>query len=298
MSATSTRTGYLGVPGTALQLPTFTVDGWRGNAVDEQGVEWWVTRTEGWAGSPPIRLTLSARPERDGAFDAPSYRDPRVITVEGLAVAPDRTAQELAKDRLAAVLNDGSTLSPLTVTEPHLTRLAMVRLTAESKIQDRRGNAFEFSVQMTAPDPLRYSAELHSTSCPLPVSGGGLTFPLVFPLDFGSGGSGGRANLVNAGTVATWPVWRILGPCVSPAIVNTRTGEELAFDLVLHDDEVLVVDTDARTVLLHGTASRRSFLLPGSKWFPLRPGTTQVVFRADDRNPAARLAAEWRDAWT
>jgi hypothetical protein len=283
--------------GQPLQQPVFEVDGWAGNTLDDSGVEWWITSEQGWAATPPVRLTLADRPERNGAFDAPSYRGPRVITLEGTAIAPDRAAKEAAKDRLAAVLADGGTTLPLVVTEPHRTRRALVRLTAETKIADRKAGAFEFSLTMTAPDPLRYSYGLNTAGCPLPSSSGGVVFPLSFPLDFGAGSSGGRLVLENKGTTPTWPVWRIGGPCADPVIANTATGEELAFAITLQGGEVLVIDTDARSVSLQGTASRRSTLLPGSDWFALRPGTTPVLFRARAYDPLARLTAEWRDAW-
>ncbi|MEV7091148.1 phage tail protein [Streptomyces sp. NPDC093085] len=283
--------------GHPLQQPVFEVDGWAGNTVDEAGVEWWVTAEQGWASTPPVRLALTDRPERHGAFDAPSYRGPRVITLEGTAVAPGRAAKEAAKDRLAAVLADGTALLPLVVTEPHASRRVLVRLSSETKITDRKAGAFEFSLAMTAPDPLRYSARLNTRTCTLPSSSGGLVFPLEFPLDFGPGSSGGRLVPENAGTAPTCPVWRISGPCVDPVITNTAGGADLSFGLTLQEGDYLVVDTDARTVLLQGTASRRSTLLPGSDWFPLPPGPTPVLFRARAYEPAARLTAEWRDAW-
>ncbi|HEX6468497.1 MAG TPA: hypothetical protein VF069_05325 [Streptosporangiaceae bacterium] len=282
---------------TALQLPVFAVDGWAGNTVDDDGVEWWVTTEDGWASSPAIRLALSDRPERDGAFDSPSYRGARVITLEGVAIAPDRISKERAKDRIAAVLADGGGLRPLVVSEPHGTRRALVRLSAETKIADRKAGVFEFSVQLTAPDPLRYSDGLNAANCPLPSSSGGVRFPLTFPLDFGVGSAGGRLVLQNAGTAPTWPFWRIAGPCRSPVITDTVTGAELVFALDLQAGETLDVDTDARTVLLQGTASRRAALLPSSRWFPLRPGTTQVAFRAAEFDAAALLTVEWHDAW-
>ncbi|HEX2312558.1 MAG TPA: hypothetical protein VHJ17_02425 [Thermomonospora sp.] len=283
--------------GGVLNLPTFAVDGWTGNAVDDAGVEWWVTKEEGWSSAPPVRLSLADRPERDGAFDTPSYRAPRVITLEGTAIAPGRVAAERAKDRLAAVLADGSALRPLVVTEPHGVRQAHVRLSAETRIADRRGGAFEFSLQLTAPDPLRYAAgDPRRQSCGLSAPGGGLRFPMRFPLNFGPGASGGRLTLDNAGTAPTWPVWRITGPCRDPVVVDSTTGEQLAFALELRSREWLEVDTDARTVLLQGTASRRAALLPESRWFPLRPGRTRVVFRAAEFT-AATLTAQWRDAW-
>jgi hypothetical protein len=280
-----------------LQHPVFEVDGWAGNTEDDAGVQWWVTKADGWSGSPPVRLSLTDRPDRNGSFDAPSYRGARVITLEGTAVAPDRITAERAKDELAAVLNDGSQLFPLVVTEPHLTRQAQVRLSAESKVTERKGGAFDFSLQLTAPDPLRYSSLSHTDSCGLPDSSGGLGFPLVFPLDFGST-VGGRLSLSNTGTAPTWPKWQITGPCIDPVITATGTGDVLAFDLELVATEFLVIDTETRTVLLQDQASRRSSLSPRSRWFALPPGEIQIAFSSDDHSPQARLDVEWCDAWT
>lgn len=279
-----------------LQYPVFAVDGWAGNAVDDFGVEWWVTKEEGWTDGPDVRLTLADRPRRDGAFDATSYRAPRVLTLEGVAIAPDRVAKERAKERVANVLADGTRLAELTVREPIRTRRVMVRLTAGTKVADVSPYTFEFSVQVTAPDPVRYSAEQNSLSCGLPQRGAGLMFPLTLPFSFGEP-VGGRVAPVNAGTVPTNPVWEITGPCELPVIDNTKTGDRLAFDLRLGVAEQLVVDVAARTVLLAGTASRRSTLRPGSTWFALPPGTTEIAFSAWVFDERARLTVRWRDAW-
>ena len=85
-----------------LQIPVYTVDGWAANTVDDNGVEWWVTEETGWSSTPPVRLDLADRPQRDGTFDAPTFRGARVLTIEGTAVAPDPDSRERAKDRLEA----------------------------------------------------------------------------------------------------------------------------------------------------------------------------------------------------
>ena len=59
-----------------------------------------------------------------------------MVTIEGTAIAPDPDTRERAKDRLAAVLADGSTLAQLTVQERLVTRRALVRLSADTKIVD------------------------------------------------------------------------------------------------------------------------------------------------------------------
>lgn len=279
-----------------LQLPMYTVDGWSGNTLDDDGVEWWVTDESGWSSTPPVRLELANRPQRDGAFDAPSFRGARVITLEGTAIAPDPDTRERAKDRLAAVLVDGAGLAELTVQERQVVRRAMVRLSAETKIADASPYTFDWSLQLTAPDPVRYGVAQYTAVCGLPQPGVGIAFPIQqWPLDFGVP-SGGSMVLANAGTVWTWPRWTVTGPCNQPVIRQSATGESLGFGLSLFGGDVLVVDVAARTVKLNG-ASRRAALLPGSTWFGIPPGTTGVEFNALRTDTPAVLSAAWRDAW-
>lgn len=278
-----------------LAVPTYVVDGWAGNTVDGDGVEWWVTKEDGWSSGPGVRLELADRPQRDGSFDARSFRSARVVTLEGTAIAPDGDTRERAKDRFAAVLADGSVLSELVVQERTISRRALVRLSAGSKVTDTTPVSFDWSLQVSAPDPLRYGADVHEESCGLPDPGPGITFPLAFPLVFGQSVDG-SLGLVNAGTTTVWPVWTVRGPCTQPVIRNDSTGERLAFSLNLFDGDVLTVDAAARTVFLGG-ASRRGALQPRSSWFGLSPGSTTVSFDAFDDTASGTLTVSWRDAW-
>jgi hypothetical protein len=279
-----------------LQLPIYSVDGWSGNELDDDGVQWWVTTENGWSGTPPVRLEMANRPQRDGAFDTRSFRGARVITIEGTAVAPDPDAKERAKDRLAAVLADTSRLFPLTVRERLTLRQAMVRLSAETKIADQTPYTFAWSLQLTAPDPIRYGSMQHTTFCGLPQPGLGIDFPIAtWPIDFGEP-AGGSMALANAGTMSTPPVWTIVGACVQPVIRQAGTGASLGFGLSMTAGDVLVIDVAARTVRLNG-ASRRAALLPGSTWFDLPAGTTGIEFDARRTDTPAVLSVSWRDAW-
>ncbi|MCK2236446.1 MULTISPECIES: phage tail domain-containing protein [unclassified Crossiella] len=278
-----------------LQRPVFEVDGWAGGTVDAEGVEWWITREDGWSSTPELRLDLVNRPQRDGAFDAPGYRGARVVTLEGSAIAPSVAAKERAKNRLAGVLADTAGLRELRVTEQGFDRHALVRLGAGTRIDDVTPYLFTFSLVLTAPDPLRYGSP-RQAACALPQAAPGIRFPLTFPLVFGQP-VGGVLLLDNAGTVRSQPVWELRGPVRKPVITQRGTGARLAFDLDLATGELLEIDTAARTVRL-GAASRRAALAPGSTWFGLPPGQTAVAFTAhQDRNDTARLTAHWRDAW-
>lgn len=278
-----------------LQLPVFTADVWAGNTIDPDGVEWWVTKEEGWASTPDMRLDLTNRPRRDGAFDAPGFRAPRVITLEGIAIAPSWEAKELAKNRLAAAFADTSALAPFQVREQLFSRQVMARLSAPAKIVDRTRTTFEWTLQVTAPDPVRLSSDAHQATCGLPQPSSGLTFPLTFPLRFGDP-VGGSLVATNRGSTPALPHWQIYGPCDTPTITHLTSGARLAFQINLGAGDVLDVDVSARTVFL-GTASRRWTLLPSSTWFGLAPGDNPIGFASPSPNVSASLTAYWRDAW-
>jgi hypothetical protein len=295
--------------GDILQLPVYAVAaGWAANTVDDDGVEWWVTEEDGWSAPPEVRLELASRPQRDGSFDAPSFLAARVVTLTGTAVAPDQDTKERAKDRLAGLLAGGASLADLTVRERTVTRTARIRLSGQTKISDQTPYTFTWSVQLTAPDPLRYGTDTATASCGLPQPAAGLTFPIqapggtgpssTWPLDFGQP-AGGSLALANAGTAISWPVWTVTGPCDNPAIRNASTGEWLAFGLSLSVGDTLWVDTAARTVRLGAPdgPSRRAALVTGSTWFGLPPGETTVTFDAQRTDSSAVLAVTWRDAW-
>jgi hypothetical protein len=278
-----------------LLTPVYTVDGWAANTVDEDGVEWWVTKEEGWSSGPDVRLELAERPQRDGTFDAPSFRSARVITLEGTAIAPHPDVLERARDRIAALLSDGSRLVEFAVRERTVTRRAMVRLSAAAKIAGRTPDTFDWSVQFTAPDPLRHSVDVHTETTILPQPAVGEEFPLGFPLQFGDP-VGGTLGLLNAGTAIAWPVWTVTGPCNRPVIRNNSTGQWLGFNLRLVEGDRLVVDVAARTVRLGG-ASRRAAMQRYSTWFGLAPGSTSIDFDAQDTTETGTLTVSWRDAW-
>jgi hypothetical protein len=156
------------------------------------------------------------------------------------------------------------------------------------------------ALQWVATDPRLYSSGAALTATVgLPLAGsGGLVFPLVFPLTFGSGAAIPDMVATNTGTVTTWPTFTIAGPVTGPVITNVTTGQILAFDptFVVAAGQTLVVDTDARTVTLVGVNRRDRLVTAG--WFGLAAGVaTHLRFTsAGGYDPAAALTATWRPA--
>lgn len=280
---------------TALPGPQWTLGSWQGNWTDANDVEWWVSTEEGWTASPDIRSTLEALPGDDGGSDASPLYSPRVITLTGAAIAPDATTMANARLGFSSTLEAqrGGTLSCTDLTG--LTLSAFVRLSGPIRIAQNGINAFDFQLQLTAPDPRKYATPVE-TSVGLPASVGGLSFPVAFPADFGLS-SGGSVTVTNAGTVRTWPVLRLAGPLVNPRVINPATGDELHVTATIPAGQYIDIDTSARTVLLNGTASRRAAVTVAGEWLPVAPGVSSFRFGSDVYDPSALLTVAVRSAW-
>jgi hypothetical protein len=297
---------------TPLLLPTWSLDGVTLNAVDAAGIEWIVTRDSGWYSAPGERLDQDVKPVSDGVYDGPSYRDARLITLEGTVSGPTRIALDRALRRFAAVAATSSTAKTLTVAEPDLTFAVSVKRARAPQIDRLTETAARWQLHLVAPDPRRYSAVQQSASTVLPgdplvgldftPSGGwaGLDFtPSGYAgLDLGTPPTDGLMTLTNNGTIDTGVVFEVRGPLTAPiTIVNQATSQQLTYSINGAAGEILTIDTAARTVMLGGTASRRAQLTT-AQWWTLPPGTTVVSWRhGAPSNTTASLTARWRDAY-
>jgi Phage tail protein len=292
-----------------LAYPLYEVGGWVGNATDDFGVDWVVTREDGWSTTPPPRTFREDRAGRDGAYAARNRLGTRLITLEGTAIAPSQLAMLAAKDRFAALavdsdVDEGPHL--LTVTESHMERVTWVRREDVGKAADRGPLVFEFGLVLAAPDPLRYSSELHAAHAELPEAGetSGRVYPRVYPLTYAVGaGDPSDLMVTNVGTYPTPALVVFSGPVTDPSIEHVESGRTLTFDIAVAQGDTLDVDLDAHTVLLNGTAGRRNTLVAGSAWFQLYPGTNTLRYRGQQTVPAgggvpvAAMDVSWRDAW-
>jgi Phage tail protein. len=157
------------------------------------------------------------------------------------------------------------------------------------------GCRVEAVLEYFAPDPRVYDDAETVLTVAAATSGGGRTYNRTYNLTYAAGGAGGNLAAVNAGNFPTRPVLKVTGPCDTPKVENVEAGRFLQADLALAAGEFLVLDTDARTVLLGGTASRYSSLIPGSSWWELPPGTSTVKFTSADSQ--GTLEVRYRSAY-
>ena len=143
-----------------------------------------------------------------------------------------------------------------------------------------------------ATDPRLYSASSSSIVLGL-TAGGGMSFPLTFPLTFGAG-SDSDGSAANSGTIdAPWSA-TIIGPVTTPRITLGETGEFVELDGVVPAGSTVVIDSLSQSILLDGSP-RQSWQTLLSRWWALAPGANTVRFRAASGTGSCTFT--WRSAW-
>lgn len=265
-------------------------------AVDGSGVAWHILGMEGWDG-PDQQAEYTAREADHGSWASPVYLRQRPITLAGKLEAPSLALLDTAIEQLIEAASLTDTLLTVYESTP---KQATVRRSGPPLVRYITDLVAEYSLLVTAADPRRYSTILQSQSAALPSATGGLTLPLTLPLTITAATASGSITLVNSGSFATRPVLTVTGPCVGGFTIGatrpdgTSTLQTYSDDL--GPDDVLVLDSDARTATLNDQVSRRRYL---SGTWPEIPARSSIAFSwtCPTYSADALLAGTCRSAW-
>lgn len=261
---------------------------------DAEGVLWRLRQLDGWYDGWEGDGAAEQRSGADGMWVSPQYAGGRVVHVGGTVVADSWDDVTRAWDRLLAQV-PFQQLATLRVSTgagsmPELT--ALVRQHEKPILSDRHPTWAKFSLSLLAPDPRKYDVTARSTSLVLPLSSGGLSFPLTFPISFPISTTVSQVTLVNDGNVTTYPTLTVVGPCPPARLVNLTTGEAMRVVDAVPADQTLDIDVLNNTATTGGQARR----VLGS-WWGLEPGSNEVAFWADGYDAAAQLLISYSSAW-
>jgi len=246
----------------------------------------------GWDDAPAIRDGLTSKAQQDGAWDGTGFDDARVVNLSGLV-------DEATPQAAYAVLYQLAALRPQSVHELVVVNAAigslsaMVRVTVGVKPVWIDDTAFEYTLTVTAPDPLKYGPPTFATATlSTSTPGAGLTYPRAYPLDYGiaPGVTPGAVSVANAGTASYWPRLRILGPVVNPVVTLVESGAWVRYAGSLLAGQWLDLDMANRRVLLQGQVSVRQSVSSAGDWLSVPPGGGSVTWGADGSGPAALLS--------
>jgi hypothetical protein len=260
----------------------------------------------GFRGMPTVRIADYIRARRHGSFPGMLYFANRIVTLHlevwANVIASGQTVEQVVSATATAfqLITDPSKQLPLYVLLPGWSepRILFCRATRYDSPVDSDYNYGKpkLTVELTASDPLVYSNTLHTATVGLPSPTAGATFPATFNLTFGAS-TGGSVALQNAGNHDTPFVVTFTGPMTNPSV--TVGANFFGINLALGMSDTLVVDMNARTVVLNGTASRSNQVQTGSKWLALPAGATTTVGVAstDAAQVNGQFQFQWRDAW-
>jgi len=289
--------------------------------VDSNGVEWILTKFDGWTGRPAPRTARTARIGRSGSFRSAAYVNDKIMNLEVVATAPDVASIRAAELAVSALCSDGARLYEMVVDEPtnpgqpRLTRSVWVELDDAIQSVPRLWNSTTFSIQLATPDPRKHD---HSWQSPIiglgtaPVGGAnfsspGLNYASVPGADFGTPGIPGTGSVKNSGTATARPFFAVVGPLAANwQIVDQTNGVVLTFTRALASTDTVVINADefaaqgfpGHGVYLNNSNNQRASLLTPNGWPYVRPGQTVTYsLLSSSFSSVASLTASLRSAW-
>lgn len=285
--------------GVQASLGSWTASAGPDTFTDAAGFQWDLTDIDGWWGGIGTRSYAVERVRGDGSHDGPLYLQGRQVTLTGNVTAQTSDGLQAAMDVVAGLLMQGDRTGTLVVSET--TRGQALQAGCRVSTQPRAKRIAElvatWEVPLFCADPLRYGPTLTAT-IGLPVAGAGISYPITYPLSYGTPTGTGQIVLSNPGTSDTPIVFTVTGSLPSGFSISVG-AQQLVYPVAVPTGQPVVIDTGAGTVLVEGTADRRVNLTQAD-WIqvPSRSSlTVQFTSLGGAYDPAASLSASWAPAY-
>jgi hypothetical protein len=258
-----------------------TVVTFGGFTFDDQAVSGFtLADISGWYRGAPSRRgdSIRKRPQNDGAFgSARFFRDGRVITVEGSYIGSSIADAYEARDALEALQADGLS-SDFTVTDELGTRSATVELLTEPTPDEGLFSPFfKFAFDVFAADSRKYGPE-EVVSTGLPTSGSGITYPITYPISYGTAGDPGRVVVSNAGRFETFSLFEISGGLDAGfELKDISTGRRLRFERLVPLGSTVFVNPRTGRAYLDVPSNDVTGFLTVREWWSVPAGVSQEI---------------------
>lgn len=254
-----------------------------------------VRRVEGLTGPPAVRGDWVDRPESDGWIIPPDlYLTGRTIVIEGEVWGPAGVVDAAKIDSawaewatLATAIEAART-SSLVMTWRNaggsVDKQASVRLAGEvlpALTEADNGPFIRYQLMLRAASPTWASTTEQNTTIGAPTADGGMPLPVVFPIPFGLGGTGGSVVVTNDGNAIAYPRLVVQGPISGPVIESVTAGLELRFPtLLVGAGQTLTVECDPagpRSATVGGANVLGTLDWGASSFFGLPPNVAQTI---------------------
>jgi len=168
----------------------------------------------------------------------------------------------------------------------------------------KQGMVKQFSLICKIKDPTIFGAsdKIATTLEADPTGGtGSAAYPIEYPIAYGASTYSVTSTAINDGDIASFPVGiTVYGPCVSPKITNTTTGEFIQLSgvtltstsnvlRIAYDKDTLSVELDGVNVLPYVTNT--------STFFKIKPGGNTITLTGSSVGSGAYAELTYRDSW-
>lgn len=259
----------------------------------------------GWEDLPPIDSSNTLKPASYGAWAGKKLPGQRILTWAG-RFAPeefsDWTDTLSALKRAFTIPTDTEELT-IAVRTRNDVKVVFGAVTQRAIPMDYTYSYYgaNVTIQFECSDPRKYSLGENTKFISMPSdTDDGLDYPLDYPLDYGVDTLISDLIINNEGDAPSPLTLKFFGPASNPTLVNSTTGAQLGFDIILLEDEFLEVNTRTGTVLLNGVADRlytRQLTSSPILSFFLNPGENEMHVYAEEWTSDAGVEIIYRDAY-
>jgi hypothetical protein len=252
---------------------------------------------------PPMRLSSYDRVGENGTYISNQLYSGRRISLEGGIYSPDRaTFEQSRRDLIQALKVQKNSLG---IPQPHtlfFTTLDDLSLQVpvylnSFQMKKQKLHYIDFRIELVSSDYNLYS-QTQTEIVQQVVQNGGLVVDVglqIIPPIVAQSSDSESLDLTNNGDSETYPVITLEGPLTYPIITNNTTGQFIALDLILGDEDSAVVDVLKKTIMLNGTTNVLSSFDLTSTWFYLLPGVNNMLLSSRGGNGTVTFT--YRDAY-
>lgn len=245
---------------------------------------------------PKIRSSTGNYAGRDGGYMGAQFYSARTITLQGTVFSSSVTSlEEVRRDLQTALRSKDVTLR--LVTNAGASYLLYCKLLDFTMPIRRDLFMSMFKIELYAPDPTIYDNTAGGvlTASIYKQTGGGYTYPVVYPVIYSAGS--GPTTVTNGGTVDVFPTVTLVGNMTNPIVINVTTG--LVFSLTgisTAPGDIIVIDMRARTVTLNG-GSIFARIGGNSSWWSLQPGGNDIGLTSSGGSDSIVGTVSWRSGY-
>lgn len=230
------------------------------------------TALTGWDDGTNVRRDATVRPVSSGDFTEPYTFSARLIAFSGTAVAPNRSDLQVLRDKLTGVLTQNE-YAELRVETSASTRYATVGLEGKVEWIQQLDNVASFRVEFYAPDPHIYGQEITVNVGSSTAAGGGLAYPLAYPMNYNvQNPDHGDSIVTNRGNAAAWPKFVVTGDFYSGFTVTDGGDRKVTYNGMVTKGAPVILDMEKGIALQGGVD--KSVHVSDRGWFSVRPNET------------------------